>query len=95
MIDKSDTEYEIRVYNEAGDLLADADEWKAADSWYRIVVIPLNAANSGDVVKFGITYTQEWMPVGTSMYLLINGKADEIAWPESGNDPKIIEIKQK
>jgi hypothetical protein len=28
------------------------------------------------------------------MYLMINGKADEIAWPESGNDPKIIEIKQ-
>ena len=94
VIDKSDTEYEIRVYNEAGDLLTDPDDWKAADGWYRIVVIPLNAANSGDVVKFGITYTQEWMPVGTSMYLLINGKADEIAWPGSGSDPKIIEIRQ-
>lgn len=94
VIDKSDTEYEIRVYNELGNLLTDPADWKAADSWYRIVVIPLNADNSGDVVKFGITYTQEWMPVGTSMYLLINGKADEIAWPESGNDPKIIEIKQ-
>ena len=94
VIDKSDTEYEIRVYNEAGELLADPEDWKAADSWYRIVVIPLNAANSGDVVKFGITYTQEWMPVGTSMYLMINGKAGDIAWPQSGSDPKIIEIRQ-
>jgi hypothetical protein len=94
VIDKSDTEYEIRVYNEAGDRLTDPADWKAADSWYRIVVLPLNAENSGAVVRFGITYTQEWMPDGTSMYLMINGKADEIAWPESGNDPKIIEIKQ-
>ena len=94
VIDKSDTEYEIRVYNEAGDRLTNPADWKAADSWYRIVVLPLNAENSGAVVRFGITYTQEWMPDGTSMYLMINGKADEIAWPESGNDPKIIEIKQ-
>ena len=94
VIDKSDTEYEIKVYNEVGERLHDPADWKAAEGWYKIVVLPLNAANSGAVVKFGITYTQEWMPVGTSMYLLINGKADEIAWPDSGNDPKIIEIKQ-
>jgi hypothetical protein len=34
------------------------------------------------------------MPSGMSMYLFINGKVDEIAWPNSGSDPKIIEIKQ-
>ena len=94
VVDKSDTEYEIRVYDATGTLLVDPADWKASDNWYRIVVLPLNAANAGSVVRFGITYTQDWMPAGTSMYLFINGTAGEIAWPDSGNDPKIIEIKQ-
>ena len=94
VVDKSDTEYQIKVYDDGGTLLGASGNWIAADKWYKIVVIPLKAENSGTIVKFGITYTQDWMPDGTSMYLIINGKAGEIAWPESGNDPKIIEIKQ-
>lgn len=94
VIDKSDTEYEIRVYDEGGTRVLDPADWKASDNWYQIMILPLKAENAGTTVKFGITYTQSWMPAGTSMYLIINGKADDIAWPDSGNDPKIIEIKQ-
>ena len=93
-IDKLNTDYEIRVYDNLGVPLTDPSDWVASDSWYRIVVIPLKPENTGVVVKFGITYHQDWMPDGKSVYLFINGKVDEIAWPESGNDPNYIEIKQ-
>jgi hypothetical protein len=94
IVDKADTDYAIKVYNVSGVEITDANQWVAADTWYNIKVIPLDPANVGDVVKFGITYRQNWMPSGMSMYLFINGKVDEIAWPNSGSDPKIIEIKQ-
>ena len=94
VIDQLSSDYEIRVYNHLGEKLDDPAKWVASDNWYRIVVLPLQPDNTGVTVKFGITYHQDWMPDGNSIYLFINGKADEIAWPESGNDPKIIEIKQ-
>lgn len=94
-MDKSNSDYEIRVYNETGSLLTDHADWVASDSWYNIKIIPKNPDNNGDYLKFGITYHPTWMPLGESMYLMINGKADAIAWPNSGNDPKIIEILQK
>ena len=94
VIDQLSSDYEIRVYNHLGTRLYNPEQWVASDSWYRIVVLPLQPDNAGVTVKFGITYHQDWMPDGNSIYLFINGKADEIAWPESGNDPKIIEIKQ-
>ena len=93
-IDQLSSDYELRVYNHLGERLTEQSQWVASDNWYKIVVLPLNPENSGVVVKFGITYHQDWMPDGKSIYLFVNGKADEIAWPESGNDPKIIEIKQ-
>ena len=94
IVDKADTDYAIKVYTISGVEITDANQWVAADTWYNIKVIPLDPTNVGDVVKFGITYRQNWMPSGMSMYLFINGKVDEIAWPNSGSDPKIIEIKQ-
>ena len=91
------SDYEIKVYrSDAPETqLEDPATW-VADSghWYKIVLIPRNADNSGKKVEFGITYTQDWMPEGTSLYLFINGKKDEIAWPQSGDDPKIIEVEQ-
>lgn len=94
VVDKADTEYAIKVYNVSGTEITDKSQWVAADTWYNIKVIPLNPANAGAKVKFGITYRQNWMPSGMSMYLFINGKVDEIAWPNSGSDPKLIEIIQ-
>ena len=94
VIDQLSNDYEIRVYDNMGNRLTDPQDWVASEHWYRIVVRPLQPDNAGVTVKFGITYHQDWMPDGNSIYLFINGKADEIAWPESGSDPKIIEIKQ-
>lgn len=97
VLDQSETDYEIRVYKSDNPAvrLTDPADWVAdPDHWYKIVILPLKADNAGVVAKFGITYTQNWMPDGSSLYLFINGKVDEIAWPESGDDPKIIEIKQ-
>lgn len=92
--DKADTDYQVVVYDEAGNNVPEA-QWVASDNWYNIKIIPLNPENAGDYLSFGITYHPSWMPISESMYLMINGKADEIAWPNSGNDPKIIKILQK
>lgn len=94
-INDTETDYEIKVYDEAGNDLEDQNQWKASNSWYNIKIIPLNPNKTGNILKFGITYHPSWMPDTESMYLMINGKADAIAWPNSGNDPKIIEILQK
>lgn len=93
-INQLNTDYELRVYNHFGERLTEQTQWVASDNWYKIVLLPLNPEKAGTVVEFGITYHQDWMPNDKSIYLFINGKADEIAWPDSGNDPKIIEIKQ-
>ena len=94
VINQLNTDYELRVYNHLGERLTEQTQWVASDNWYKIVLLPLNPEKAGTVVEFGITYHQDWMPNDKSIYLFINGKADEIAWPDSGNDPKIIEIKQ-
>ena len=94
---QAQSDYEIRVYRSdaPAEQITDPEEWVAdSEHWYRIVLIPKNAQNSGTTVDFGITYTQEWMPEGSSLYLFINGKVDEIAWPQSGDDPKIIKVEQ-
>lgn len=102
VVDKAVTDYNIlvykngiKVYDNSDETIYPATNLVASDDWYNIKVIPCEPANAGSIVEFGITYTQEWMPDGTSTYLFINGKADEIAWPNSGNDPKIIKIEQK
>ena len=99
VVDKANTQYNILVYKN-GTLVYDqnnshtTENLVASNDWYNIKVIPLNPDNAGDVVEFGITYIQDWMPDNASIYLFINGKVDEIAWPNSGNDPKIIQIRQ-
>ena len=90
---QSQSDYQIRVYKN-GVLVTDPKEFKAGADWYNIKIIPLNAERAGNIVEFGISYTASWMSASTSMYLFINGKADAIAWKNSGNDPKIIKIKQ-
>lgn len=63
-----------------------------ANDWYKIVVFPLSTDEAeSTTVNFGISYYQEW----TDQYinLFINGEYDNIRWPDSGTNPKIIEIK--
>lgn len=65
---------------------------------YTIKVIPLKSDNmtgDGAKVKFGITYKPEWLGETSKAYfLLINGEAGKPAWPNSGDAPDVIEIKQ-
>ena len=99
---------EIRVYKEVDavtrtlvyttessvldESLKDGSKLEAFSGWYNILVIPTDAAYTGEA-RFGITYTQDWMGAG-SRYLLINGEADHIFWPNSGSEPRIIDIQQ-
>ena len=64
----------------------------AAGEWYRIVVFPLNG-NGADKnnVDFIISYYQSW--TDQHIHLYINGEYDHIRWPNSGTNPKIINIK--
>lgn len=96
--------YRIRVYKyggaESGALLFDSgvnDKQGnlgacGADEWYKIVVFPLsNDGADKTTIQFGVSYYQEW----TDQYinLFINGEYNALRWPNSGNNPKIIEIK--
>ena len=99
---------EIRVYKEIDPMtrhlvyttetsvsdpsLKDGSQLVAYNGWYNIKVIPTSASFEG-VARFGITYTQDWMGSG-SRYLLINGEEGHIIWPNSGNEPRIIDIVQ-
>lgn len=96
VIDMPVTQYDIVVYknNEkvsGNELVADPD------AWYNIKVIPLDPDNMGKKVNLGITYSEDWQ-LHTSVYLLINKKmetnSEEIAWPNSGNDNRMIQIEQ-
>ena len=97
--------YRVRVYEQAtsvsdGELVYDSsDENKKQDlgacnsnEWYRIVVFPLSDKGVGEsVIDFIISYHQEW--TDQYIHLYINGEYDNIRWPESGDNPKIIKIK--
>jgi hypothetical protein len=99
---------EIRVYKEVDavtrvlvyttessildESLKDGSQLVAFNGWYNILIIPTDAAYTGKA-RFGITYTQDWMGAG-SRYLLINGEVDHIFWPNSGSEPRIIDIQQ-
>ncbi|MBR5476443.1 MAG: FimB/Mfa2 family fimbrial subunit [Bacteroidaceae bacterium] len=84
-----------RDYNGIMTRITDANDYVASEYWYNIKVIPKNPALDGEKFEFGITCTTDWSPgVNSSVYLLINGEQNNIAWPESGNSPQLIEIKQ-
>ena len=63
-----------------------------ADEWFKLVVFPLSGDGAGKTtIQLGVSYYQEW----TNQYinLFINGEYNALRWPNSGNNPKIIEIK--
>lgn len=96
--------YRIRVYpivdKTIGDIIFDsADNGKQgvlpackSSDWFKIVIFPLSADGAGSTtVELGVSYYQEW----TDQYinLFINGEYGNIRWPNSGTNPKIIEVK--
>lgn len=90
---QSSADYQVLVYQK-GVLLTDPEQWVAGSEWYNIKIVPLKPERVGNVVDFGISYTPSWMDPSSSMFLFINGHLGDIAWPNSGDDPKIIRIKQ-
>lgn len=95
----SQTDYTIRVYK-GEEKVYDSDSNQSTssltayrDGWYKIMVIPKNRDKVDAVVNLGITYQISGLT--SSYYLFINGTADnDIRWPNSGSDPKFIQIKQ-
>lgn len=96
--------YRIRVYpivdKTIGDIIFDsADNGKQgvlpackSSDWFKIVIFPLSADGAeSTTVELGVSYYQEW----TDQYinLFINGEYGNIRWPNSGTNPKIIEVK--
>lgn len=93
--------YQIRVYAHDGSLIYDTDDKSdrqdnlgicGANEWYHIVVFPLSDGGAGETnVDFGISYYQVWTDQYINLY--VNGEYDNIKWPNSGNNPKLINIK--
>lgn len=96
--------YRIRVYKKGGEkdgeLLFDSgvNDMQGnlgacgTDEWYKIMVFPLSGEGAGSTtIQLGVSYYQQW----TNQYinLFINGEYNALRWPDSGTNPKIIEIK--
>ncbi|MBR2301124.1 MAG: hypothetical protein IKA41_04135 [Bacteroidaceae bacterium] len=91
-------DYDIVVYRDDNGTmtkLTNPDEYVASDKWYNIKVIPTNPDLDGAIFEFGISCTTDWSPgIHSSVFLLINGEQGKIAWPNSGDSPQLIQIKQ-
>lgn len=98
--------YQIRVYKvnnklvQSNDVLFDSGvEGKqdnigacGAGEWFHIVVFPLSDDGADDTeIEFGISYYQEWTDQYINLY--VNGEYGNIRWPNSGDNPKIINIR--
>lgn len=94
-VDGSDvSDYEVTVWKngvrcEAAEMVADA-----SGTPYEIRVRPLNSGNVDKSVALAVSYTPSWEAAGAASLLLINGQQGNIAWPDSGDDPQRIVIKQ-
>ena len=63
-----------------------------AGEWYHIVIFPLSddGADSTEI-EFGISYYQAWTDQYINLY--VNGEYGNIRWPNSGSNPKLINIR--
>lgn len=87
------SDFKIEVYLD--DVLVTGGNYPINEdgSYYKIRVVPQNAANVGRKVYLGIT--SEIMGFGQGEYLLINGSQSEPFWPlEGGTDPNALIITQ-
>lgn len=63
-----------------------------AGEWYHIVVFPLSDDGADEnIIEFGISYYQQWTDQYINLY--VNGEYNNIRWPNSGTNPKIINIR--
>jgi hypothetical protein len=60
--------------------------------WYHIVIFPLSDDGADStVIEFGISYYQAWTDQYINLY--VNGEYGNIRWPNSGSNPKLINIR--
>ena len=63
-----------------------------AGEWFHIVVFPLSDDGADStIIEFGISYYQAWTDQYINLY--VNGEYNNIRWPNSGDNPKIINIR--
>ena len=63
-----------------------------AGEWYHIVVFPLSDDGAdNNIIEFGISYYQQWTDQYINLY--VNGEYGNIKWPNSGDNPKIINVR--
>ena len=63
-----------------------------AGEWYHIVIFPLsNDGADKTEIEFGISYYQKWTDQYINLY--VNGEYGNIRWPNSGSNPKLINIR--
>lgn len=90
--------YTIQVYDANNVLVFDSDEKNvninecASNKWFKVLVYPKNDNGVGTAeVDFGMVYWQSWSSSYINLY--INGEYNNIKWPSSGDNPKLISIK--
>jgi hypothetical protein len=63
-----------------------------AGEWFHIVLFPLSEDGAGETdIELGITYYQAWTDQHINLY--VNGEYGNIRWPNSGNNPKLINVR--
>ena len=98
--------YQIRVYHVNDKLVQDEEtifdsavvgkqsniEACKAGEWYHIIIFPLSDSGADMTsIEFGVSYYQQWTDQYINLY--INGEYENIRWPNSGDNPKIINIR--
>ena len=80
------------VYDTGNDNLQRNLEECGQGEWFHIVVFPLSDEGANTTtIEFGLSYYQKWTDQYINLY--VNGEYDNIRWPNSGNNPKIINIR--
>ena len=91
----STTDYEVRVYKTDGidpeyNILVTDNAIPAESGYfYKIVVVPLNPNNEGNVVKLGLTYTADWNAEANPLLIINKGEGENpYYYPWDGSDKK-------
>ena len=90
--DKNNPRNEVKVFDTGLQDMQDHLSTCGAGEWFHIVVFPLSDDGAGSTtVEFGISYYQKWTDQYINLY--VNGEYNNIRWPNSGDNPKIINIR--
>lgn len=91
----STTDYDVRVYKTDGinpeyNILVTDNAIPAESGYfYKIVVVPLNPNNEGNVVKLGLTYTADWNAEANPLLIINKGVGETpYYYPWDGSDKK-------